>query len=243
MDNNPKRTQALRVLELEESATWTDIEEAYQRLLARYSSQSLASYGLLRLADRHKLLEAIGKAYLRLSQQRYSSKPPGAPPSTPAPPSGFGNIGNPGTPSGVSSLSPEKRVGASPVEKPDADSKLSTMWESSSPEASRLAKAPAHSKVATKLMEPAPTNTNGGLLWKARASSRMSVGDVAHRMGCSQEMLVRLEKRQYDDFGSSRQLRSVVESYASVVGLHRQQAVTEVLSDFWKWRAKRRKSS
>ncbi len=243
MDNNPKRTQALRVLELEGAATWPDIEEAYQRLLARYSSQSLASYGLLRLSDRHKLLEAIGKAYLRLSQQRYNSKPPGAPPSTPAPPSGYGNIGNPGTPSGVSSLSPEKRTGPPPMEQPDVDSKRSTLWESSSPEGSSLAKAPVRGKVATMLKESAPSQTNGGLLWKARAAHSMAVEELAQRLGCSQDMLLRLESRQYDDFESSRQLRKVVEAYASVVGLQRQQTVTEILSDFWKWRAKRRKSS
>lgn len=240
MDNDTKRAQALRVLELEDSSTWSDIEQAYQRLLARYSSQSLASYGLLRQSERHKLLEAIGKAYLRLSQMRYKTKPPGSsPPSTPPP--GFSSFGNPGGNSGVSSLAPEKRTGPAPIETPDSYSKPSGGSNSNAPRAMLSVQSAVAMKAATKVVEPSPSQ--GGILWKARASIQMSLQDVAQRTHHSYEMLARLEQRDYQDFESSRQLRSVVEAVAAAVGLNRQQAITEVLSDFWKWRANGRKSN
>ena len=68
MRDEEKQIQALYVLELDEQATWNEVEESYQRLMQRYSNQSLASYGLLRREERHKLLEGIGRSFLRLKE-------------------------------------------------------------------------------------------------------------------------------------------------------------------------------
>lgn len=74
MREDEKRKQALLILELDEQATWDEVEHSYQRLLRLYGSHSLASYGLLRQGDRHKLLDGIGRSYLRLKESWRSTR-------------------------------------------------------------------------------------------------------------------------------------------------------------------------
>ncbi len=62
------RTQDLRLLELEAEAGWPDVEEAYRRLMHRYSIGGLASYGLLRVEDRRRFLLLLQEAYQRLRE-------------------------------------------------------------------------------------------------------------------------------------------------------------------------------
>jgi hypothetical protein len=58
----------LKTLELNDDASWADIEASYQILLKRYVIGSLSSYGLLQIPDRNRFIESLGKAYLRLLQ-------------------------------------------------------------------------------------------------------------------------------------------------------------------------------
>ncbi len=83
----------LKFLELEEEATLADLKIAYAKILRRYGHQKLPSYGLLRLEERKKLLQAFQKAYealyedLSSLEKHASPSSPSAPSSPDAPPS------------------------------------------------------------------------------------------------------------------------------------------------------------
>lgn len=80
-----------QLLELDRNAPLEDVELSYRRLLRRYEPGGLASYGLLRVADRGRLLSAIRDAYQQIMRQ--SSTPPQRPDSSqPRVPSGDGHL-------------------------------------------------------------------------------------------------------------------------------------------------------
>ncbi len=262
MREEEKRAQALLVLELDEGASWGDVESSYQRLLRLYSNHSLASYGLFRREERHTFLEALGKAHLRLKQDLSTQAPESSSPSSPDGP----HKPAPGEPhkpvSAGTNLSMTRRhygskaswgkaptspsrgsASAQPLEKQESDyGIMSGPLKSTARFAQLLEKqesnhGPSHGSVS---VENTKTHEHD-MLRKARERAGLTIQELALRLSCSTKELELLESRQYDDFGSSRMLRLLVESYAAVVGLERQHVVTDILSDFWAWRAHWRK--
>jgi hypothetical protein len=74
MTTSLQRQQDLRLLELPNDASLTDIEEAYRVLLRRYALTSLPSYGLLRVEDRTRFVQGIRDAYTRLRDEGMTEK-------------------------------------------------------------------------------------------------------------------------------------------------------------------------
>lgn len=259
MEDDTKRLQALRVLELSEDATWSEIEAAYHHLLARYSSQSLASYGLLRVPERHKLIEALGKAYLRLISQRDSQPPPSrSPEASPDPtddddasPEEVATAERAGALSSVGARGGARAASAPASRPPEAKPPTPPRSVPSSPARSSPAKKTGSLATLTQAVSVLETDaleqkqgasSHGGGLREARQTLRLSLPELANLLGCSCDTLERLEGRRYESFASSQQLRQLVDAYAAAVGVDRQRAVTDTLSDFWTWRAHWRKT-
>lgn len=318
MSDEVKRIQALHILELDEHATWSQVDAAYQHLMARYHANSLASYGLLRPPERHKLLEAIGKAYGRLYQMR-SLFPPERHPDSPGDTPGESSPVLPertveadlpktfGLSSHEKNIPKDAEVQREPHPSKSTDKSTDQSTETTSVAAGHKAATmrgvvreqgntvsfdkdvgsqtsqpqlrslegeqrsvrsgaffPGHVSSNPRLLAVSqPENavqqesvlvlsssqehangvsTYGDVLRQARDSHRISVEELAQQLACFPHELQALERDDYQHVVSSKGLKKLVERYADLVGLDRQQLVIQILSAYWNWRADRRKS-
>jgi flagellar biosynthesis protein FlhG len=89
-----------KLLDLDDNATSQEARRAYHRMKALYAEGSLATYSLLTVEERDKILDNIERAYMRISREIDSHLP------TPESPVSPDNAAPPGPPE------PDESIGA-----------------------------------------------------------------------------------------------------------------------------------
>lgn len=243
------RVRDLQLLELGKEATLEQIEVAYYQLHARYDHGCLASYGLLRVDERKRLLKALLDAYQRLIQ----AKPGGT---------HQGGVGG-GFKTGKSApkLTSFSSFSSGATHKTEINSlqssSLSTSPLNESPstrasfEPRREAKSlkqrhsmaqqmffevqDAHEEQNknTVTFEPKPIEFHGEILQKLRLSKGLSLGDIAAKTSTNLTCLKQLEASEYCTFSSSKEVRILLDAYALVLDLKGDKVLSRYLIAYW----------
>ena len=223
------RERDYQLLELSSGASKEEVIDAYQKLLLRYGTGSLASYGLLKVEERSKLLQALKDAASRLLEPYMDDDEDFGQdwdePLEPAPP----HHQHKTQLDGYHATTPaETEVWQ--TDNVDEHATKASLSRSQSPESA------VASSVQVSTEFPTRRAYDGAYLKELRLQSEIELDALADAFHVEEELLSALETHTFDVFPTSRQLRRLLESYADLLHLDRQQVLADYLSDYWSWR-------